>query len=175
MKGGVAAPGAAGRHQPAARASTAIETLPDGGVRIGALVRNTDLAHDAGLRQALPGGGRGAALRRLGPAAQRRDRRRQPAAAHALRLFLRHRQRLQQARARRRLRRPAARTGSMRCSAGASTASPPILRFLRAAGRARRRRRDRGPGRPARGPAGDFHLPARRRRRSARPCSSRAS
>ena len=99
-------------------------------MRIGALVRNADLAHDRGLRPALSGGGRGAAVRRLGAAAQRRDRRRQSAAAHALRLFLRRRERLQQTRARRRLRRAAAaRTGCTPCSAGASTASPPTRRI----------------------------------------------
>ena len=83
-----------------------IEDLPDGGVRIGALVRNADLAHDLPISRAASGGRRGAAVRRLGAAAQRRDRRRQSAAADALRLFLRHRQRLQQTRARRGLRRP---------------------------------------------------------------------
>src|SRR6202012_2980031 len=31
-----------------------IERLPDGGIRIGALVRNADLAHDAGFARAYP-------------------------------------------------------------------------------------------------------------------------
>ena len=68
-----------------------IEWLPDGGVRIGALVRNADLAHDAELRASLSGRRRSAALRRVGAASQCRDGRRQPDAAHALRLFPGHR------------------------------------------------------------------------------------
>ena len=56
-------------------------------------------ARAARLRRAVAG----AARRRLGPAAQQGDDRRQPAAAHALPLFLRHRPALQQARARQRL------------------------------------------------------------------------
>ncbi len=93
-----------------------------------------------GLRPAIPGRGGSAALGRLRPAAQRRDRGRQPAAADALRLFLRHRQRLQQTRPRRRLRRgrrrepPARHPGMER----ALHRHPP-LRFLRAAHRPRRR------------------------------------
>ena len=107
-----------------------IEWLPDGGVRIGALVRNADLAHDAAFAACLSGGRRGAALRRLGAASQRRDGRRQPHAAHALRLFLRRGQRLQPARAWLGLRRAAtARTACMPCSAGASTASRRIRRI----------------------------------------------
>ena len=65
-----------------------IEPLPDGGVRIGARVRNADLAYDPTFSKRFPGGRRSAALRRLSPAAQRRDGRREPAATHAMRLFL---------------------------------------------------------------------------------------
>ncbi len=72
-----------------------IEPLADGGVRIGALVRNADLAHDPDFRPALSGGRRGAAVGRLGAASQRRNGRRQSAAADAMRLFLRRRERLQ--------------------------------------------------------------------------------
>ena len=139
-----------------------IEPLPDGGVRIGARVRNADLAYDPDLQQALPGGRRSAALRRLGPAAQRRDRRRQPAATHALRLFLRPGERLQQAAARRGLRRarrrePAARRAGLERVLHRHAS----VRFLRAARRAGRRGRDRGAGGPARGGAGRIPPAAR--------------
>ena len=87
MKGGVTPPEPPGRRQPSARPRPHRD-LADGGVRIGALVRNADLAHDRGFRPALSGGRRGAAVRRVRAAAQRRDGRRQSAAAHALRLFL---------------------------------------------------------------------------------------
>ena len=104
-----------------------IEHLADGGVRIGALVRNADLAHDPDFARRFPGGRRGAAVRRVGAASQRRDRRRQSAAADALRLFLRRRQRLQQARLPARAATPAAaRTGCTPSSAGARAASRPI-------------------------------------------------
>ncbi len=76
-----------------------IEWLADGGVRIGALVRNADLAHDPAFVARLSGGSRSTAVGRVGAAAQCRDRWRQPAAADALRLLRRPRQRLQQARA----------------------------------------------------------------------------
>ncbi len=82
-----------------------IEQLADGSLRIGALVRNADLAHDAEFARAYPRDRRGVAVGRIRAAAQRRDRRRQSDAADALRLFLRRRQRLQPALARRRLRR----------------------------------------------------------------------
>ena len=132
MKGGVARPEPAGRRHPAARAR------PD---RDAAGRRRADRRHGAqrrsrprrGLRRRLSRGGGGAALGRLAAAAQRRHGRRQPDAAHALRLFLRRRQRLQPARAGSRLRRAArARTAPMRCSAGAAPASPrtrPISAF----------------------------------------------
>ena len=86
-----------------------IERLADGGVRIGAMVRNADLAHDARFRPRLSGRRGSAALGRLRAAPQRRDRRRQPDAADALQLLLRRGERLQPARTRRRLRRAARR------------------------------------------------------------------
>ena len=97
-----------------------IDMLPDGGVRIGALVRNADLARHRAFARAYPVGCRGLAVGRLGAAAQRGDGRREPPAAHALRLLLRPRQRLQPARAGRGLRRArAARTAATRSSGGA--------------------------------------------------------
>ena len=81
-----------------------IEATPEGGLRIGALVRNTDLAADARVRRDYGAAVARAARRRLRPVAQQGDDRRQPAAAHALSLFLRHQPALQQAPARQRLR-----------------------------------------------------------------------
>ena len=81
-----------------------IEATPDGGLRIGALVRNTDLAADERVRRDYGLLVARAARRRLGPAAQQGDDRGQPAAAHALPLFLRHQPALQQTPARQRLR-----------------------------------------------------------------------
>ena len=110
--------------------STASRRLPDGGIRIGALVRNADLAHDPDFARSYPAVAEALLVRRISATAQCRDRRRQSAAADAMRIFLRHRQRLQQARARHRLRCPrAARTACTRCSAGAMPASPPIRRI----------------------------------------------
>ena len=83
-----------------------IERLPDGGIRIGALVRNADLAHDADFAKSYPKLCRGASVRRIGTTSQCRDGRRQSAAAYAMWLFLRFRQRLQQARTGRGLRCP---------------------------------------------------------------------
>ena len=76
-----------------------------------------DLAADAARAHALSGAGQALAGRRLGPAAQQGDHRRQPAAAHPLLLLLRPAQALQQARSPA----PAARPSA------ASTASTPIL------------------------------------------------
>ena len=124
MKGGVSAPGPPGRrHAPArARPHRAPGRWRRAHRRAGAQCRPRARRR---LRQRLSGGGRSAAVGRLGAAAQRRDGRRQSAAADALRVFLRRRQRLQQTRARRRLRRAsAARTACTPCSAGARPASP---------------------------------------------------
>ena len=81
-----------------------IEPTPEGGLRIGALVRNTDLAADERVRRDYGLLVARAARRRLGPAAQQGDDRGQPAPAHALPLFLRHQPALQQTPARQRLR-----------------------------------------------------------------------
>ena len=139
-------PAPPGRYQPSARARPRSSTCPTAACGSARCVRNADLAHDAGFRPALSRGGGSAAVRRLGATAQRRDGRRQSAAAHALRVFLRRRQRLQQTRARRRLRRarrrdPAARRARLE---RALHRHPPV-RFLRAARGARRGGRDRGP------------------------------
>jgi len=83
-----------------------IERLPDGGIRIGALVRNADLAHDADFAKSYPAvaeallSGASAQLRNAATVG------RQSAAAYAMWLFLRFRQRLQQARTGRGLRCP---------------------------------------------------------------------
>jgi len=53
-----------------------IEELSDGGLRIGALVRNADLAHDPNFARRFPGGRRGASVRCLRAASQCCDRRR---------------------------------------------------------------------------------------------------
>ena len=101
-----------------------------------------------------------AAGRRLGPAAQQGDDRGQPAAAHALPLFLRHQPALQQAPARQRLRaRSAASAASMPSSARAMPASRPIRatwrwRCARSTPRSRRCGRT---ARRARIPIAEFH------------------
>ncbi len=75
-----------------------IEPLPDGGVRIGAMVRNADLAADRTIRTRYP-----PARRRLGAVTQPRHHRWEPASAHSLRLLPGHLQAVQQAYARQRL------------------------------------------------------------------------
>ena len=92
----------------------AVEETPDGGLKIGALVPNSDLAYHpivetplSAARERDPGG-------RVAAIAQHGLDRRQSAAADALLLFLRHRDAVQQTRARQRLfgaqwRQPAAR------------------------------------------------------------------
>ena len=60
----------------------------DGGLRIGALVSNTDLAADQRVRQRYPVLAHGASERCLGPVAQPGDDGGQPAAAHALPVLL---------------------------------------------------------------------------------------
>ena len=81
-----------------------IEPTPEGGLRIGALVRNTDLAADARVRRDYGRAVARAARGRLRPVAQQGDDRGQSAAADALPLFLRHQPALQQTPARQRLR-----------------------------------------------------------------------
>ena len=153
-----------------------VEATPEGGLRIGALVRNSDLAADPRVRQGLRGAGEGAAGRRLGPAAQQGDHRRQPAPADALLLFLRHGDALQQARARLRLlgdRRVQPHHGGARRERGLHRHQP--VRHGRRHAGARRHRRDHGSGRAARAPSRSptsTGCPATRRR--SRPTSARA-
>jgi CO/xanthine dehydrogenase FAD-binding subunit len=72
-----------------------IETMEDGGLRIGALVRNTDLAADERVRRF--------ARRRFRAIAQHGDHCGESAPADALPVFLRHKSAVQQTRARQRL------------------------------------------------------------------------
>ena len=72
-------------------------------LRIGANVRNSDLAAHPARAPRLPGGRPGAAGRRLGPDPAPGHHRRQPAAAHPVRLLPGRHHALQQARARHRL------------------------------------------------------------------------
>ena len=99
-----------------------IETTPEGGLRIGALVRNTDLAADRARAARLWRALARAARRRHRPAAQHGDHGRQSAAAHALPLFLRHEHAVQQARARQRLSAPSADSAASTPSSGVSDA-----------------------------------------------------
>ena len=71
------------------------EDLSDGSVRIGALVRNADLAQRPDFCPTFSCGRRGAAVWSIRAASQRCHSRRQSLAADPLRLFLRRRQRLQ--------------------------------------------------------------------------------
>ena len=74
-----------------------IEALPDGGLRIGALVRNTDLAARRARAARLSAAVARLAGRRIRAAAQQGDDRGQSPATHALPVFLRHQPGLQQA------------------------------------------------------------------------------
>ena len=153
-----------------------IERLADGGVRIGALVRNADLAHDAAFARAYPAvaeallSGASAQLRNAATVGGNLMQRTRCAYFHDAG------ERLQPARAGRGLRRAAtARTACTRCSAGASTASRRIrptsaCRSWRSTPWSRSRARMAG----ARSPLEDLHrLPGTRR--SAKPRSSRAN
>ena len=139
-----------------------IEYLDDGSVRIGALVRNADLAHDPVFARRYPAVAEALPVGCLGAVAERCHGRRQFAATHPLRLFLRRRQRVQQTRARRRLRcnrrrKPAA------CHTRMERAlyRHPSLGFLRPAHRIGRVRGDRGYCGAADRAAGNLPLPAR--------------
>ncbi len=77
-----------------------IDALPDGGVRIGAAVKNSVLAADRTIRTRYPVLVAGVAVGRVRAAAQPRDDRREPAAAHEVRVFPGRHQAVQQARAR---------------------------------------------------------------------------
>ena len=72
-----------------------VEETEDGGLRIGALVPNSDLAYHPLIEQRYPLLGERDPRRRLGAIAQHGLDRRQSPAAHPLLLFLRHRDALQ--------------------------------------------------------------------------------
>ena len=130
-----------------------------GGLRIGALVPNTDLAYHPIVEQPLSAAGERDPRGRVAAIAQHGVDRRQSAAADALLVFLRHRDAVQQTRARQRLLGAStASTGSMRSSARASLHRDASVRHVR---RARGARRDgpRAPDPPANVPSRsrDFH------------------
>ena len=77
--------------------STTIEERPDGGLVIGAGVKNTAVASHRGGARPLSHAGPGHPRRRFGADPQHGQRRRQHPAAHALHLLLRRRRALQQA------------------------------------------------------------------------------
>ena len=105
-----------------------IEAAPDGGLRIGALARMSDVAADQAVRRRFPVIAEALLVFGLRPAAQHGVDRRQPDAAYPLRLFPRRgRRSLQQAPAPA----PAARRltvsiATTRSSAGPRVALPPI-------------------------------------------------
>ena len=72
-----------------------VEETADGGLRIGALVPNSDLAYHPLIARALSAAGERDPGRRVGATAQHGVDRRQSPATHALRLLLRHRDALQ--------------------------------------------------------------------------------
>ena len=117
MKLGVATPDAARRrHAPAARRDRGAARRRR--CASAPAVRNSDLAADPLVRERYPVLAAGAARRRLRPAAQPGHRRRQPAAAHPLRLLPGRHEAVQQARARARAaRRARASTATSRSSA----------------------------------------------------------
>ena len=77
-----------------------IELMPDGGLKIGATARNSDLAYHAKVQQRLFGVVASDPARRVGADPQHGDCCRKPVATHTLRLLPRHRDAVQQARAR---------------------------------------------------------------------------
>ena len=83
MKENVERPARAGRHQPAA-ARRDRETLPDGGLRLGALATNADTAYHPRVARDYPLLVLGDPCRRQPAVAQRRHQRRQSEPAHAL-------------------------------------------------------------------------------------------
>ena len=121
-------PDASGRHHPPSRARPR-ERWTTAACAIGALVRNADLAHDPESPVA-SGRGRGAAVGRLRPAAQCSDASEPADAVQRTRCACSTRQPLQQARARRGCARRVEHAATP-FRAGASTASPASIRFLR--------------------------------------------
>ncbi len=69
---------------------TQVETSSDGGVRIGAMVRNSDLANHELIKQRYPVLPAGTALRRFAAIAEHGYDRRKPAATHSLLLLSGH-------------------------------------------------------------------------------------
>ena len=174
MKLGVATPDTARRRPPAAARREIERRCPTAALRIGAAVRNSDLAADPLVRERYPVLAQALLAGRVRPAAQHGHHRRQPAAAHPLRLLPGRHHALQQARARhraagRRRLQPLPRRSS---GASPSTASPPTPRTWRwrwppstpwcsVLGRRRRRARSRSPsctGCPGDDPARDTVL-----------------
>ena len=80
-----------------------VEQTAAGGVLIGAMVPNTDLAYHPLIEGALSAAGARDTIRRVATVAQHGLDRRQPSATDALLLFLRHCDAMQQARAGQRL------------------------------------------------------------------------
>ena len=149
----------------------------DGGVRIGALARNTDVAYHPLVASALPRPRRGAALGRVAAAPQHGDGRRQPPPAHALLVLSRPGVALQQARSPARgARRSGATRACTRSSARASSASRRTRRTC--ASRSRRSTRwfrSAADGTRARDPVWRFSHAARRPPRGReRACAGRA-
>ena len=109
-----------------------VEDLPDGGLRIGALARMSDVAQAPGGSAAVPRHLPGAAAGRLGAAAEHGLDGRQPVPARAVQLLPRRDVAVQQARSRQRLCGPGWRsTAGTPSSAPATGASPLILRTWR--------------------------------------------
>ncbi len=152
-----------------------IEDLPDGGVRIGALVRNADLAHDRNFARRFPAvaeallSGASAQLRNAATVGGNLVQRTRCAYFYDVASACNKRS-------------PGAgcdaRGGDNRLHAilgwSEQLHRDPSVGFLRPAGRARRRRRDRRQSRPARNSARGVPPPARQTRPTARTCSSPA-
>ena len=134
-----------------------IEFLPDGSVRIGALVRNADLARNPDFAKSYP-----AIAEALLSGASGQLRNAATVGGNLLQRtrcgYFSTRQRLQQAPAGLGLRRARRREPSS-CRAGLERGlhRHPSVGFLRAAGGARRRGGNRGPNRPARGRVDALH------------------
>ena len=128
MKLNVETPAGPHRHQ--SLRSTRSKARADGGVKIGAMVRNSDLAHHELIAKKYPVLSQALAFRCLAAAAQYGDHWRQPAAAHALLLLPRHRLPACNKRIPARAARPSTVTTAFTPSWGpASTALPRILRI----------------------------------------------
>jgi hypothetical protein len=154
-----------------------IEETKDGGLRIGALVRNTDLAADARVRRDYAVLSRALLAGASGQLRNKRDDGRQSPAAHALPLFLRHQHGLQQTPARQRLR-GARRLQPPACGGGRQRGLHRHASVRHGGGDARARC-DGGNGDAARAPRAASRSPTSTACRATRPrlrrCSSPAS